>query len=102
MMEVQQVRDQVADKALIFQDRVKKVFDSKENPNDFQQGDLVLKWDTRHEYKGKHGKFDHLWKGPYLITKNHGNNSYSLQGFDGDPFSARPINGRFLEHYITS
>ena len=50
----------------------------KENPNDFQQGDLVLKWDARHEDKGKHGKFEHLWKGPYEISENHGNNFYNL------------------------
>ena len=65
---------------------MKKIFDRKAKPNDFYQGDLVLKWDARHEDKGKHGKFDHLWKGCYLISENHRNNSYSLQGFDGDPF----------------
>ena len=101
-MEVQQIRDQVADKALVFQDKVKKIFDRKEKPNDFQQGDLVLKWDARHEDKGKHGKFEQLWKGPYQISEDHGNNSYSLQGINGDPFSAGPINGRFLKHYIAS
>jgi hypothetical protein len=61
-----------------------------------------LKWDARHEDKGKHGKFDHLWKGPYLIAENHGNNSYSLQEFDGDLSVAGPINGRFLKHYSAS
>ena len=61
-MEVQQIRDQVADKALVFQDKVKKIFDRKAKPDDFQQGDLVLKWDARHEDKGKHGKFEYLWK----------------------------------------
>ena len=64
-VEVRQIRDQVADKALMFQDKVKKIFDRKEKPDDFQQGDLVMKWDARHEDKGKHGKFEHLWKGPY-------------------------------------
>ena len=81
---------------------MKKIFDRRAKLDDFQQGDLVLKWDARHEDKGKHRKFDHLWRGPYLITKNHGNNSYSLQGFDGDPFSARLVNGRCLKHYIAS
>ena len=74
-MEVQQIKDQVADKALFFQDKVKKVFDKKAKPNDFQQGDLVLKWDAMHEEKGKHGKFENMWKGPYEISENHGNNS---------------------------
>ena len=101
-MEVQQIKDQVAEKASIFQDRIKKIFVRKAKPNDFQQGDLVLKWDARREDNGKHGKFDHLWKGPYLITENHGNKSYNLQGFDGDPFSSRLVNGNFLKHYIAS
>jgi hypothetical protein len=34
-VEVQQIRDQVADKALVFHNKVKKVFDRKEKPNDF-------------------------------------------------------------------
>ena len=101
-MEVQQIRDQVVEKALVFQDRTKKVFDRKAKSNDFQQEDLVLKCDARHRDKGKHGKFDHLWKGPYLIAENHGNNSYNLQGFDGDPFLVGPVNGRFLKQYLAS
>ena len=51
MVEVQQIRDQVVDKAFIFKDKVKKSFDKKAKPDDFQQGDLVLKWDARHEDK---------------------------------------------------
>ena len=97
-MEVQQIRDQVANKAL----EVKKVFDRKSKPDDFQQGDLVLKWDARHEDKGKHGKFEHLWKGPYQISEDHGNDSYSLQEIDSEIFLVGPINGRFLKHYLAS
>ena len=41
LVEVQQIRDQVADKAQSFQDKVKKTFDRKAKPDDFQQGDLV-------------------------------------------------------------
>ena len=77
-MEVQQIKDQFVEKASVFQDKMKNIFDRKVKPDDFQQGHMVLKWDARHEDKGKHGKFDHLWKGPYLILENHGNNSYTL------------------------
>ena len=42
---------------------MKKVFDRKAKLDDFSQGYLVLKWDARHEDKGKHGKFDHV-EGP--------------------------------------
>ena len=69
-MEVQQIKEEVFCKALIFQDKVKRNFDRKSKPIDFQQGNLVLKWDARHEDKGKHGKFGHLWKVPYHIAEN--------------------------------
>jgi hypothetical protein len=36
--------------------------------DDFKVDDLVLKWDARNEDKGKHGKFDHLWLGPFRIV----------------------------------
>jgi hypothetical protein len=90
------------DKSQAFQDKVKKVFDRKAKPNDFQQGDLILKWDARHEDKGKHGKSEHMWKCPYQIAEDHGNNSYSLHEVNGDYFSAWSVNGRFLKNYLTS
>ena len=65
---MQQIREEVFGKAQIFQDKVKRNFDRKAKPNDFHQDDLVLKWDAQHEDKGKHGKFSHLWKGPYQIA----------------------------------
>ena len=61
----------------------------------------MLKWDAWHEDKGKHGKFDHLWKGPYQIVENRGHNSYVLQEANGDFFPGGPINGQFLKHYLT-
>ena len=51
---------------------MKKVFDKKAKPDDFKQENLVLKWHARHEDMGKHGKFEHLWKGPYQISEDHG------------------------------
>ena len=100
-MEVQQIRDQVVDKSWVFQDKVKEGFEKKAKPDDFQQGGLVLKWDARHEDKGKHGKFEHLWKGPYWIAEDRGNNSYVLQEANGDSFPRGPINRWFLKHYLT-
>ena len=68
-MEVQQVREELLGKAQIFQAQMKMIFERRAKPNDFQQGDWVLKWDARYENKGKHDKFDHLWKGHYQVTK---------------------------------
>ena len=82
----------------MFQDKVKKFFDRKAKPDDFQWGGLVWKWDARHE--DKHGEFEHLWKGPYQISEDHDNNSYILQEINGDPFPVGPVNGRFMRHYL--
>ena len=47
--------------------------------NDFNIGDKVLKWNYRREDKGKHGKFDNIWQGPYIIYYFRGNNGYFLK-----------------------
>ena len=44
--------------------------------SDFKIGDNILKWDSRREDKGKHGKFDNLWKGPYIIQSAIGINAF--------------------------
>ena len=54
------------DNLIIYQEKMKSIFDRKENVL-FQAEDLVLRWDTRREEKGKHGKFEPLWYGPYRI-----------------------------------
>ena len=47
--------------------RLKYIFDNRAKEDEFYIGDKVLKWDSRREEKGKHRKFDFLWKGPYVI-----------------------------------
>ena len=63
-------------------------------------GDVVLLWDAAHEEKGKNGKFDHLWKGPYNILAFRGNNSYILEEMEGGMVFGAPVNGRLLKHYF--
>jgi hypothetical protein len=36
----------------------------------------VLRWDARREDKAKHGKFDNLWYGPFIIAKVMNNNTF--------------------------
>ena len=68
--------------------------------NDFQIGDKVLKWDSRREDKGKHGKFENLWKGPYIIHLFRGNNAFFLQELDGTELFGGLVNGRMLKNYF--
>ena len=101
LVEVQQIREEVFNKAHIFQDKAIFFFDRNTKPNDFQQSNLVLKWDARHEYKGKDSNFDHLWKGPYQIVEVQENNTYVLHKASGDFLIVGLVNSHFLKHYLT-
>jgi hypothetical protein len=48
----------------------------------------------------RHGKFDHVWMGPFNIVTYHGNNAYFLQVLNEDLTGGGPVNGRFLKHYL--
>jgi hypothetical protein len=71
------------------------------NKDNFELGDLVLKWDSINEDKGKHEKFNRLWKGPYTIQAYRGNNSFLLNNNDGSDLPGGPANGRMLNHYLS-
>jgi hypothetical protein len=73
-----QMREHVFNKSQLHQDKMKIIFDRHTKEDDFKVNDLVLKWDTRNEDRGRHRKFDHLWLGPFKIVSYHGNNAYLL------------------------
>lgn len=70
-------------KSQVVQEGIKKAFDKRTKAEDFYLGEKVLKWDSRREDKGKHGKFDFLWKGPYIIYAFRGNNAFLFREMDG-------------------
>eukprot|EP00253_Pinus_taeda_P034450 PITA_34450 len=96
---LQQTREQAFNRAQILQEKLKKMFDKKTKAEDFWVGSKVLRWDSRREDKGKHAKFDFLWKGPYIISVVQGNNTYFLKSPDGSIAEEGPVNGRMLKHY---
>ena len=75
---LQQTREEVYNRAQKVQDNIKKLFDKRTKASDFKIGDKVLKWDSRREDKGKHGKFDNLWQGSYIIQSAIGHNAFFL------------------------
>jgi hypothetical protein len=99
LIALQEKRNEVVEDYQQNQNRVKRAFDKKIKDVTFQIDDKVLKWEAKIEEKGKHGKFENLWKGPYLISAFHGNNTYILQEVDGSQYAGGPVNGRFLKHY---
>jgi len=73
-------------------ERIKNIFDKRTKAKYLYLGDNVLKWDSRKEDKGKHGKFDFLWKGPYIIYAFRGNNAFFLREMDGTKVEGGPVN----------
>ena len=61
----------------------------------------MLKWDSRREDKGKNGKFEIFWKGPYIIHSVRGNSAFFLKELDGTELFRGPVNGRMLKHYFS-
>jgi len=99
MIHLQQTRDEVLQNSLKLQERIKNIYDQKAKPYDFQIDDVVLRWDARNEDKGKHGKFDNLWKGPYKIAAYRGPNAFLLKEMNGDECPSGSVNGRLLKRY---
>jgi len=62
---------------------------------------VVLHWDARNEEKGKHGKFENLWKGPYRISTFRRKNAFLWDELNGEDYSGGEINGMLLKHYHT-
>ena len=100
MVELQQVKKQVIGKSESHQQRIKVMFDKREKVDNFQVGDWVLKWDTVRKDKGKHGKFDSLWIGRFVIAQIQQNNTFKLQNLEGEEVFDGPVNGRFLKLYF--
>ena len=84
----------------MYRAKIKSRFDKNSKENTFSVGDIVLRWDTRKEQKDKHGKFDNLWFGPFLVSKVLENNTFILQSLEGEELSS-PVNGRFLKHFYS-
>jgi hypothetical protein len=97
MVEVQQIREKVRDRAYNHQQKIKQAFDRKNRKKEFKQDDLVLKWDAPRQEKGKHNKFDALWFGPFKILEVFSNNTYRLQDLEGNEVFSGPVNGHFLK-----
>ena len=68
IIELNETRYKAYNTMQIHQEKMKNTFDRKVKEGKFSIDELVLKSDTPHEDKGKHGKFDHMWVGPYIVV----------------------------------
>jgi hypothetical protein len=98
---VQQTREKLLDKEHDHQHKIKQDFDKKVTKEDFQLGNLILKWDAPKQDKYKHGKFEALWIGPFKISEVFSNNTYKLQDLEDAEVFGSPVNGHFLKKFFT-
>jgi hypothetical protein len=68
---------------------------------DFQEGDLVLKWDKANEMKGKHTKFQKtMTRYPYHIYEKIRPGTFKLKSLEGY-LEELHVNGQFLKRYFS-
>lgn len=79
--------------------QVKAQYEKSIMPRSFQEGELVLLYDQRHDLLGER-TLQTLWLGPYIITKFLSKGAYELQDCNGIPL-AEPHNGLYLKKYFT-
>ena len=93
MVHLQQTREEVFKNTSKLQEKIKKIYDRKAKADRFHLDDVVLKWDARNEEKGKHGKFENLWKAPFKIATYRGQNAFLLKEMNGDDYPGGLVNG---------
>eukprot|EP00253_Pinus_taeda_P003287 PITA_03287 len=81
------------------QEKIKKIYDRKAKADKFQLEEVVLKWDARNEDKGKHGKFENLWKDPFKISAYRCQNAFLLKEMSEEECLGGPVNGRLQKRY---
>ena len=99
IIELNELRDKSYDKVKIKQEKMKNTFDRKVKEEQFEIDYFLLKWDAPRE--DKHGNFEHMWVGPYIIATYIGENSFILHHQDGSRLKGCPVYGRYLKHYLS-
>ena len=87
-------------KKIKLQLQMKHLFDKKVVERKFSIDEMLLMWNARIEDKGKHGKFDPIWLGPYLIESTWGYDSYLLKELFGGILKFL-VHGKFLKRYFS-
>ena len=79
--------------------QTKHLYDRRTVIRKFQPKDLVLMWNARLQDKGKHGKFDPIWLGPYLVDSLWGDDSYFFKELSGNLLELL-VHGKFMKRYF--
>ena len=81
----------------LYQKRLKKAFERKVHPREFQVGDLVLK-KILPTHKDRLGKWTPNYEGPYIVKKAFSRGALILTNMDGKDLS-NPVNSDAVKKY---
>lgn len=95
-----ETRKEAQNKNAKMQLQVKHVYDNRVFARKIDVGNTVMMWNSRAQDKVKHGKFNALWLGPYLISNTHVEDSYYLQSLTKE-FLELPVHGQFFKTYFS-
>ena len=76
---------------------IKAQYDKLVQPCVFNEGDLALTYDQKHDKIGK-GNLEYMWYGPFIMSKVLEKWAYDLIDYDGI-FFVQPHNGLYLKMY---
>ena len=77
--------------------RVKAQYDKFVQPRVFNEGDIVLTYDQRHDKLWK-GKLKSMWYDPFIVSKVLEKGAYDLVYYDGIP-TRKTHNGLYMNRY---
>jgi hypothetical protein len=76
---------------------VKAQYEKHVKPRVFSKGDLALLYEQDRDVLGA-GKFEPMWRGPYIVRRVLEKGAYELVDYNGIPLS-EPRNGLYLKKY---
>ena len=96
ILQLEETRRESSAQNTKLQSQMKNLYEKRTTKRKFEIGDMVLMWNDRLEDKGKHGKFDPIWLGPYCIYDTNGEDSYFLKDLNGGILELL-VHGQFLK-----
>ena len=99
LLDLEEQRTFAFDNIKRIQQTVKKYFNKSVKTVKFKINNKVLFWDSSHDDRGRHSKFQKSWLCPFKISFVLGANSYILKDLQEQLFSYS-TNGSHLKHYV--
>ena len=81
----------------VHKQRMKAQYDRSIQPHSFNEGDLVLTYDQKHDNLGA-GRLESMWNGPYIVNRVLEKGAYELIDYDGVPLG-EPHNELYIKKY---